>query len=149
MSFGITEDSRPVCYSRGFRSTAPWKVPVGNMATVNGLIVGTKKRSLVPRTVTLRNITCTVMFLLDHGAPVTYVCHRTLAEFGLSSKQLEAQSGNSVRGSLQGLGQTLYILDPEGPHHDLNSLGMDYLMKVDATNKIKGQNDEAELLTAR
>ena len=93
LSFGITEaDLFSTAEALGVQHLG--NVPVDEMATGNGLIVGTKRRLLVPRTLTLNNITCTVMFLLDNGAPVTYVCHRTLAKFGLSSKQLEAQPGN-------------------------------------------------------
>ncbi len=107
-----------------------------------------KKRILVPRTVTIKRITRTVMFLLDTGGTsASWVCHRTLAEFGLTSKQLKAQGSNFIRGEVQNVGQSLFMLDPHGAHHDLNILGMDYLMKVDASIQINGQKEEIQLST--
>lgn len=65
----------------------------------------------------------------------------------MDNKQLQAQASNYVTGEVQGVGLSLYVLDPHGAHHDLNILGMDYLMKVDAHIKIKGQQEEIELIT--
>ena len=148
LSFGVSEqDLFDTADAVG--ETHLGEVPYGTDATSRGLITGPKRRILVQRTVTIRRITRTVVFLVDTGGPATWVCHRTLAEFGLNSEQLQAQASNYVRGENQGIGLSLYVLDPHGAHHDLNILGMDYLMKVDAHIKINGQKEEVELVTNR
>ena len=96
-----------------------------------GRIVGIKDRILVVRTVRIREVSLSVAFLVDTGAPVTFVCAETLRAFGID---IEAQSGNNVRGEVEGgVVLNLYFLDPRG------ILGMDYLQRVDATLKFVGR----------
>ena len=95
-----------------------------------GLVVGVKKRIVVVRNITIKRKTLSVAFVLDTGAPVSWIRHETLRAFGVDP---ELAAANYVRGTFGGtLSLDLYLLDPTGIHKELNILGMDYMLETNA-----------------
>lgn len=95
-----------------------------------GVILGPKKRVVVVRTVTIRDVVRNVAFVLDPGCRCTSVCHETINAFGLDPKNVRTNyaRGSILAGSEQQVVLELQLFAPGGPHHDLNGLGMDYLL---------------------
>lgn len=107
------------------------------------VVVGAKKRILVIRNIQFRRVTRSVTFILDTGAPVSYVCKDTLSAFGFD---MASQSSNHIKAEVQGgVALDLYFLSPEGDKWDLNVLGMDYLQRVNAILKFNGRTDRVVL----
>mmetsp|Transcript_29277 Transcript_29277/g.86630 ORF Transcript_29277/g.86630 Transcript_29277/m.86630 type:complete len:200 (-) Transcript_29277:837-1436(-) len=64
-----------------------------------GRVVSIKQRIIVVPTIKIQGKTLSVSFILDTGAPVSFVCEQTLRAFGINMK---AQPSNYVRGEVEG-----------------------------------------------
>jgi hypothetical protein len=142
LTFGITEaDLRMTAEELGCQHLGP---PTGPQPE-EGRVVGIKERIIVVRTIKIRRKTLSVTFILDTGAPVSFVCDDTLRAFGID---MQTQPGNYVHGEVEGgVGLDLYFLDPRGDKGDLNILGMDYMLRVDASLKFVGRSRHVFLKT--
>lgn len=142
LTFGITEaDLRQTAEELGCQHLGP---PTGPQPD-EGRVVSIKQRVIVVRTIKIRGKALSVAFILDTGAPVSFVCDRTVSAFGIN---MQTQPGNYVHGEVEGgVGLDLYFLDPNGDKRDLNVLGMDYMLRVDASLKVDGRSKNVFLKT--
>jgi hypothetical protein len=103
------------------------------------------------RTVFLRGRTRSVTFIVDTGSPATFLCHDTLEAFDIDPDSVPEPA---VRGTLlSGRGKevvlNLGICQLDGPCHDINVLGMDYMTKCDVGIQVVSRALEAKFVSLR
>lgn len=97
-------------------------------------IIGVKKRIIANKDIKVNDITYKIPFILDTCSPVSFI-----------SSKLVDYDKVSYRGEIDGVIIDFYRLDKP----DINILGMDYLLKVDATISISNKQSMALLKIAK
>lgn len=96
---------------------------------MGGLIYGVKNWMLIIRSVQIRTKTRSIMFILDTGATVTYIYYDTARAFSIDP---EAPGVQHIHANfMRNVTLDMYFFDPNGPHNELNVLGMDNMMATD------------------
>lgn len=97
-------------------------------------IIGVKKRIIANKDVKINDITQKIPFILDTCSPVSFI-----------SSKLVDYDKKYLRGEIDGVIIDFYSIDKP----DINILGMDYLLKVDATISISNKQSMALLKIAK
>jgi hypothetical protein len=97
-------------------------------------IIGVKKRIIANKDVKINDITQKIPFILDTCSPVSFI-----------SSKLVDYDKKYLRGEIDGAIIDFYRLDKP----DINILGMDYLLKIDATISISNKQSMALLKIAK
>jgi hypothetical protein len=97
-------------------------------------IIGVKKRIIANKDVKINDISQKIPFILDTCSPVSFI-----------SSKLVDYDKKYLRGEIDGAIIDFYRLDKP----DINILGMDYLLKIDATISISNKQSMALLKIAK
>jgi hypothetical protein len=103
------------------------------------------------RNVSLRGRTRSVTFIVDTGSPATFLCRDTLEAFDIDPDGVPepAVRGTLLSGRGEELVLNLVIFQLDGPYHDINVLGMDYMMKCDVGIQVNSRTLEAAFTSLR
>lgn len=100
-------------------------------------IIGVKKRIIANKDVKINDIIHKIPFILDTCSPVSFISSKLVDYVDYDKKYL--------RGEIDDVIIDFYRLDKP----DINILGMDYLLKVDATISISNKQSMALLKIAK
>lgn len=101
-------------------------------------IIGVKKRIIANKYVKINDITQKIPFIVDTCSPVSFISSKLFDSYNCDKL-------NYYRGKIDDVIIDFYRLDKA----DINILGMDYLLKVDATISISNKDNMALLKIAK
>ncbi|KAF9345620.1 hypothetical protein BGX26_002938 [Mortierella sp. AD094] len=92
-----------------------------------GVVWGPNNRLFVPLSVALDAVPINTHFLIDTGAPVTYLCRKTLRTLGAAERDVKTD-GFSWAVTINGINLKV-VMSPLDKHFpDINLLGSDFLL---------------------
>jgi hypothetical protein len=146
LTFGV---DKSMLQEAGYRLDCQLLQEPQGLPLPRGVIIGLKKKVVVVRTVKIRGVSRSVAFIVDTGAPVTFIAVETLNAFGIGLEQLTCTfvQGSILTDTGRSVLLEVQIFAPDGPHNDLNILGMDYMLECNAQLHMQREQQAVAFVT--